>query len=364
MPYCDDHRYITELVIEKLCRELGFTDLCQLLGGDNQKILVQHVCDPDDIGDRVIELEEHCICDDKEVDVKTCSYYIRRRAELEKALERADYYDERILQELDKIPICEKMSNKEEYFARHHGGVNINLWWYYIYTAAKECLRDRFGECIVRLARAIHYAQDGPLARYLVIEGALDKYEIRRDEMHDIDEIALSRIIRRDLGTFDVMEPIRRGANIAIKERPFRYNRSIMKTEETLIDTLKRMIELTSYTLVKFNELTRYERRNRERIIRLDILRKLLMGFGFVDLVYTVFAPALTHHLVVSTWMAWLIVIGLAFIVASQLMYEYIEPALFLLKDDGGYRRYIRRILRSRNRRGVRLVTREYKPAI
>jgi hypothetical protein len=43
------------------------------------------------------------------------------------------------------------------------------------------------------------------------------------------------------------MEPIRRGANIAIKEKPFRYNKSIMKTEETLIDTLKRMIELTSY---------------------------------------------------------------------------------------------------------------------
>jgi hypothetical protein len=115
---------------------------------------------------------------------------------------------------------------------------------------------------------------------------------------------------------------------------------------------------------VKFNELTRYERKNRERIIRLDILRKLFMGFGFVDLVYTVFAPAFTHYLVVSTWMAWLIVIRLAFIVASQLMYEYIEPALFLLKDDGGYRRYIRRILRSRKRRGVRLVTREYKPAV
>ncbi len=242
---------------------------------------------------------------------------------------------------------------------KHHGGVNVNLWWYYTYTAARECLRDEFNECMARLARALHYAQDGPLARHLVVEGALDRYKF---DIHDIDEAALSSVIRRDLETLNIMELVQSGADTAVNEEPFKYNRSIMRAEEILINALKNMIKLTAYTLVKFNELIRYARINKIRIIRLDRLHKLLMGLGLADVASTASVPVFMHNLITPTWIAWLIVTGGVLIMASQLIREKLEPALLLLKDNGGYERYIKRILKSRERRGVKLITREYKP--
>lgn len=369
MPHCLDHKYITELAIEKLCKELrNFNDLCLLLGEGNKEVLIQHVCEPDSEGkkDMVIELKEYCICGHKKVDVEKCLDYMQRRTELEKRLKHADYHEERkrIQRELSKIPKCKKRYDKEgPYFVKHHGGVNVNLWWYYTYTAARECLRDEFNECMARLARALHYAQDGPLARYLVVEGALDRYKFKlEDDIHDIDEVALSSVIRRDLETLNIMELVQSGADAAVNEEPFKYNRSIMRAEEILINALKNMIKLTAYTLVKFNELIRYARINKSRIIRLDRLHKLLMGLGLADVASTASVPVFMHNLITPTWIAWLIVTGGVLIMASQLILEKLEPALLLLKDNGGYERYIKRILKSRERRGVRLITREYKP--
>jgi hypothetical protein len=109
---------------------------------------------------------------------------------------------------------------------------------------------------MARLARALHYAQDGPLARHLVVEGALDRYKFKlEDDIHDINEAALSSVIRKDLETLNIMELVQSGADTAVNEEPFKYNRSIMRAEEILINALKNMIKLTAYTLVKFNEL-------------------------------------------------------------------------------------------------------------
>ena len=162
--------------------------------------------------DRVMELTEYCICDGRDVDTETCRELIFKRGRLERMLSFASPEERRvIMEEIQKIPICESKNESGFSFAKHHDSVNINLWRYYVYTAAKQCLKnseERLRECMKRLARALHYAQNGPIARRIHGEGVLNRYHIKVEELHDDYEEELSRV---KLENFDYKTPIEDG---------------------------------------------------------------------------------------------------------------------------------------------------------
>ena len=370
IPYCNEHRIITKLVVDKLCGEFeAFADLCQLVSDNNLEVLLNYVCDPDVNHDNVVQVAEYCICNGEETDPDKCKEYKARRAELERMLNSAASVEERrrIKEKLSRVPKCEEKYESRTLPARHHGGTNIHLWTYYIYTAAKRCLKSRresIGECVVRLARALHYAQDGALSKRISIEGILETYELGGDELHDINEKGLSRILSSPdlLGSLDVLTPIQEGVDEALRGRPFEYSRSLLRTKSTLTGALKLMLKLTAYALVKFIEIVRYVRRNKKRILSLYSKYKILLIAGVAEILST--AIISTHYAPLQSVATWLFLVGVALIVIARYVYERIEPALFLIKDNGGYEKYVERLLKERVRLKARTVTRKYVPAM
>jgi len=227
-----------------LCNEFeDFIDLCRLIDGGNRDVLINSVCDPDNrnLVDYVIEIAEYCVCDGKEVDIDRCNELMSRRREHEQRLSSASSPDERrsIEEELRKIPRCKPQKPElRQKPVRHHEGVNTELWWYYVYTAAKDCLEASKGisgkarECMKRLARALHYAQDGPITRSIEIKGAYDAYTIQVDELHDIFEEGITEIIRHEINNFDIFTPIREGVNMALNEKVFTEPNKLRSTEK------------------------------------------------------------------------------------------------------------------------------------
>jgi len=273
----------------------------------------------------------------------------------------------RIKEKLSRVPKCEEKYESRTLPARHHRGTNIHLWTYYIYTAAKQCLKSRresIGECVVRLARALHYAQDGALSKRISIEGVLETYELGGDELHDINEKSLSRILSSPdlLESLDVLTPIQEGVNEALRGRPFEYSRSLLRTESTLTGALKLMLKLTAYTLVKFIEIVRYVRRSKKRILSLYSRYKILLIAGFAEILSM--AIISMHYALLQSVATWLLLVGVALIVIARYVYEHIEPALFLIKENGRYEKYVERILEERVRLKARTVTRKYVPAM
>lgn len=372
MPRCSEHADVSQKVLDKLCSDFEFfIDLCQLISGKNREIIEESVCDPDFFSDRVVKVTEYCICNGKEVDVETCRELERERQELEQKLSSASPEERRVIEEkLKKVPKCKKPSKKPngkpEGYARHHGGVNVPLWRYYLYTAAKQCLKgseESVRECMKRLARALHYAQDGPITRGIHVEGVLGSYTVRVDEIHDVYEEALADIIRYELGNLDISSHIENGVNMALNEKPFDYSRELYQAEESLAGALKAMFRFTAYTLTKFIEVIRYAKRNKERILKMYIASKVLQALGVITIAITI--ATLVHSPSLAEAATWSTLAGAILLMASHIMIEHIKPTLCLLKESKMCKDYIeKRILVARKREGTRTITEKHIPKL
>jgi len=393
MPGCSEknqvHQQITDITLEKLCNEFeDFPDLCGLIKDDkNEEILRAHVCDPDNPNfvdrDYVIEVSEYCICDGEEVNIYKCNEYMSRSRELEQRLLFASSLDERrsIEEELRKIPRCKKQKLKPrppEPVKHHHpDGVNIMLWWYYVYTAAKDCLEaskgssEKIRESMIRLARALHYAQDGPIIRYMKIKGAYDIYTVRVDELHNIFEKEISEIVKRGLNDFNISTPIMEGVKMALNERKEdMFNISTMSKKlcsvekDSIIDAIKAMFRNTAYTFTKFIQIIRFVRREGKKIQQLYMLYRALRVAGYATislLILLVFVLPQTSAYV------WLAVIGALLFASSQLLYSRIRPmiCLYMNVDCENYEDEIltERSEEEKTEKGTRTVTKRYAPA-
>jgi hypothetical protein len=355
-----------------LCNEFeDFIDLCRLIDGDNRDVLINSVCDPDirNLADHVTEIAEYCVCDGKEVDIDRCDKLMSRRRELEQRLSYASSPDEKrsIEEELRKIPRCKPQKTEpRQKPVKHHGGVNTRLWWYYVFTAAKDCLEADKGisgkarECMKRLARALHYAQDGPITRSIRIEGAYDVYTIKVDELHDIFEEGITEIIRREINNFDIFTPIREGVNMAQNEKAFiepDKNEKLSSTEETsIVNAMKAMFRNTAYTFTKFIQIIRFIRREGKKIQQLYMLYRALQIAGYVAIASLILLVLVSPHILVQVLLA---LIGPSLIASSNLLYIKIRPMLCLYINIGceGYKKSI---LTERTERGKRTIVRKY----
>jgi len=383
MPGCEVHKKITEVTLKVLCNEFeDFIDLCRLIDGGNRDVLINSVCDPDnrDLADYAIEIVEYCICDGREVDIDNCNRLMSERRELEQKLSSASSPDERrsIEEELRKIPRCIPQKHKVgPKPVKHHGGVNTKLWWYYVYTAAKDCLEASKGisgkarECMKRLARALHYAQDGPITRYIKVEGVYNTYTVQDDKLHDIFEEGITEIIRREINNFDILTPIREGVNMALHEKVFTVSKKFSSTKDgeiSIADAMKAMFRNTAYTFTKFIQIIRFVRGEGKKIQQLYMLYKLLQVAGFAtiaSLILLVFVfPQTTIHV-------WLAVIGALLIASSKLLYSRITPmvCLYMNLDCESYKKSIltptpAEGIVKKTEKGSRTVIREYRTAL
>jgi hypothetical protein len=372
MPGCEVHQKITEETLKVLCNEFeDFIDLCRLIDGDNRDVLINSVCDPDirNLADYVIEIAMYCVCDGEEVDIDECNELMSKRRELEQRLSYASSPDERrsIEEELRKIPRCipqNPKSDKKPVPVKHHGGVNTRLWWYYVYTAAKDCLEankgisDKARECMKRLARALHYAQDGPITRHIKVEGVYDIYTVQIDKLHDIFEEGITEIIRREINNFDIFTPIREGVNMAQNEKAFTISRKLSSTEETsIVNAMKAMFRNTAYTFTKFIQIIRFIRREGKKIQQLYMLYRALQIAGYVAIASLILLVLVSPHILVQVLLA---LIGSSLIASSNLLYIKIRPmlCLYINIDCEGYKKSI---LTERTERGRRTIIRKYR---
>jgi len=370
MPGCEVHQKITEETLKVLCNEFeDFIDLRRLIDGDNRDVLINSVCDPDDrnLIDYVTEIAEYCVCDGEEVDIDRCNELMSRRREFEQRLSYASSPDEKrsVEEELRKIPRCKPQKTEpRQKPVRHHGGVNTKLWWYYVYTATKDCLEASKGisgkarECMKRLARALHYAQDGPITRNIRIEGAYNVYTIQVDELHDIFEEGITEIIRREINNFDISIPIREGVNMALNEKVFTVSRKLSSTEETsIVDAMRAMFRNTAYTFTKFIQIIRFVRREGKKIQRLYMLYRALPMAGYAAIASLILLVFVSSHILVQVLLA---LIGPSLIASSNLLYNKIRPMLCLYMniDCEGYKKFI---LTERTKMGKRTIVRKYQ---
>jgi hypothetical protein len=368
MPGCEVHQKITEETLEVLCNEFeDFIDLCRLIDGGNRDVLINSVCDPDirNLADYVTEIVEYCVCDGEEVDIDKCNELMPKRRELEQRLSYASSPDERrsIEEELRKIPRCKlQKTEPRQKPVKHHGGVNTTLWRYYVYTAAKDCLEASKGisgkarECMKRLARALHYAQDGPITRSIRIEGAYDVYAIQVDELHEVFEKGITEIIRHEINNFDISIPIREGVNMALNEKVFTISRELSSTEETsIVNAMKAMFRNTAYTFTKFIQIIRFVRKEGKKIQQLYMLYRALQIAGYVAIASLILLVFVLPHTLVHVLLT---VIGASLIASSNLLYIKIRPMLCLYMNIGceGYKKSIL----TEEERGKRTIVRKY----
>uniref|UniRef100_A0A7C1GJI4 Uncharacterized protein n=1 Tax=Thermofilum adornatum TaxID=1365176 RepID=A0A7C1GJI4_9CREN len=366
IPKCNDHRELSRKVIEEeICGKYEeFVDLCNFIDS-TRNILNEYICQPDEkpYSDRVYEVEEYCVCNGKEVEIETCNYYMERRRELENLLRNSALSTterEKIKEELGNIPYCRKRSRSSHRKpVKHHGGVNETLWWYYVYTAAKDYMRGLKDYSMMRLARALHYAQDGPLSRKIFVEGELGIHEV--DDVHDNLEYAISNTRERRLETLDIAPIVQRGMEKAVSENPFSYDKNYLgRTGTSVLSVLELMIEFTAYTLVKFIEIVRFVDRSKEKLLRHDKLRKTLMTAGIIEIIAV--ALASVYFAPLQAMLLWLTVVGASLIVIAQLIYEKIKAPLLLIKGDGEYEKFVQGLLAVKTRKGVKVVSRRYQP--
>jgi len=372
MPGCEVHQKITEETLKVLCNEFeDFIDLCRLIDGDNRDVLINSVCDPDirNLADYVTEIAEYCVCDGEEVDIDRCNELMSRRRELEQRLSYASSPDERrsIEEELRKIPRCKlQKTEPRQKPVKHHGGVNTTLWRYYVYTAAMNCLEADKGisgkarECMKRLARALHYAQDGPITRSIRIEGAYDVHTIKVDEFHDIFEKGITEIIRHEINNFDIFTPIREGVNMALNEKAFTVpdKKKLSSTEETsIVNAMKAMFRNAAYTFTKFIQIIRFVKRESKKIQRLYMLYRALQMTGYAAIASLILLVFVLPHTLVHVLLT---VIGASLIASSNLLYIKIRPMLCLYMniDCEGYKKSI---LTERTEEGKRIIVRKYQ---
>jgi hypothetical protein len=293
-----------------------------------------------------------------------------RRRELERRLSSASSPVERrsIEEELRKIPRCKPQKPEvRQKPVKHHGGENTKLWWYYVYTAAKDCLEADKGisgkarECMKRLARALHYAQDGPITKYIKIEGAYDVYTIQVDELHDIFEEGITEIIRHEINNFDIFTPIREGVNMALNEKAFIVpdKKKLSSTEETsIVNAMKAMFRNTAYTFTKFIQIIRFVRREGKKIQQLYMLYRALQIAGYVAIASLILLVFVLPHTLVHVLLT---VIGASLIASSNLLYIKIRPMLCLYMNIGceGYKKSIL-TERTTEERSKRTIVRKY----
>lgn len=365
IPGCADHRELARKVKEEICGEYEeFVDLCEFID-KTEGILNVYICQPDrtPYSDRVYVVEEYCVCNGKEVEIETCKYYMKRRRELENLLRNSALSTaerEKIEEELRNIPYCRKRSRSyDPKNVKHHGGVNETLWWYYLYTAAKDYMRGLKDNSMMRLARALHYAQDGPLSRKIFVEGELGTYKV--DDIHDILEYAISNPIKRHLETLDIAPIVQRGMEKAVSENPFSYDNNYLgRTGTSVLSVLELMIEFTAYTLVKFIEIVRFVDRSKEKLLRLDKIRKTLVTAGITEIMAV--ALASVYFAPLQAMLLWLTVVGASLIVIAQLIYQKIKAPLLLIKGDGEYEKFVQGLLAVKTRKGIKVVSRRYQP--
>jgi len=380
MPGCEVHQKITEETLKMLCNEFeDFIDLCRLIDGDNRDVLINSVCDPDirNLADYVTEIVKYCVCDGEEVDIDKCNELMSERRKLEQRLSSASSPDERrsIEEELRKIPRCKPQKPEvRQKPVKHHGGENTK---YYVYTATKDCLEASKGisgkarECMKRLARALHYAQDGPITKYIKIEGAYDAYTIQVDELHDIFEEGITEIIRHEINNFDIFTPIREGVNMALNEKVFTEPNKLSSTKEiSIVGAMKAMFRNTAYTFTKFIQIIRFVRREGKKIQQLYMLYKVLQVAGYAAIVSSILLVILLVFVFPQTTMhVWLAVIGALLIALSKLLYSRIKPMICLYMNVD-CKNYIKNILTptegnvEKTEKGSRTVIREYRVAL
>ena len=371
MPGCDVHQSITQIVFEKICNEPSFSkygkDLYKLVNNELLEILIESVCDPDHQPDRVSQLYEYCICDGKEVDADTCKEILTKKEELQKSLFEASPEEKKnIEKKLKSIPSCTRKREQRTYPAKHHGGTNIKLWWYYVYSASKQCLRgnkESAREGMKKLARALHYAQDGPISRQLHINGVLGTYTASNDELHDIYEKKLSQIIKRELNNFDIDTAIREGVNLALSEKPFIYGKSLQQYEISMSEAMKSMFKFTAYTLIKFIQIIDYVQKEKENLLKQYKTYKLIEASGFavilIPLFLTLIFPTITNLI------TWTTLSGSSMIFISQLLINRIKSAICILRDEVHCRNYVKNdILTDRTKRGEKTITIQYIPVL
>jgi hypothetical protein len=374
------------ITLEKLCNEFeDFPDLCELINDENKKILIAHVCDPDNrrLADHVIVISKYCICDGEEVNIDKCNELMSRRRELEQRLSSASSLDERrsIEEELRKIPRCKEQKPKpRQKLVKHHypNGVNIRLWWYYVYTAAKDCLEaskgvsEKVRECMMRLARALHYAQDGAVTKHIKIEDVHGIYMFRVGKLHEVFEDGVSEIIMRELSNFDIFTPIREGVNMALNERKEdMFNITTMSKklrlakEVSIADAMKAMFRNTAYTLTKFIQIIRFVRREGKKIQQLYMLYRVLQVAGYAAISSLILLVFVLPQISVCVWLA---VIGSLLIALSKLFYSRIKPMICLYMNVDCKNHIKKDILTKRSmkktRKGIRTVIREYRVAL
>ena len=364
IPGCVDHRELARKVKEEICGEYEeFVDLCEFID-KTEGILNEYICQPDltPYSDRVYGVEEYCVCNGKEVEIETCKYYMKRRRELENLLRNSALSTaekKKIKEELKNIPYCRQSRSYVKKFAKHHGGVNETLWWYYVYTAAKDYMRGLKDNSMMRLARALHYAQDGPLRRKIFVKGELRIHKV--DDIHRKLEHAISKTIEKHLETQDIAPIVQRGIEKAVSENPFSYDKNYLgRTGTSLLSVLELMIEFTAYTLVKFIEIVRFVDRSKEKLLRLDKLRKTLMTAGIIEIMAV--ALASVYFAPLQALLLWLTVVGASLIVVAQLIYEKIKAPLLLIKGDGEYEKFVQGLLAVKTRKGIKVVSRRYQP--
>uniref|UniRef100_A0A7C1CET6 Uncharacterized protein n=1 Tax=Thermofilum adornatum TaxID=1365176 RepID=A0A7C1CET6_9CREN len=371
MPGCDVHQSITHLVFEKICNDPPFSkygeELYKLINNEFLEILIESVCDPDHQPDRVSQLYEYCICDGKEVDADTCKEILTKKEELQKSLFEASPEEKKYIErKLKSIPSCTQKREQRTYPAKHHGGTNIKLWWYYVYSASKLCLRgtkESAREGMKKLARALHYAQDGPISRQLNINGVLGTYTASNDELHDIYEKKLSQIIEQELNNFDIETAIHEGVNLALNEKPFIYSKSLQHYEISMSEAMKSMFKFTAYTFIKFIQLIDYVQKEKENLLKQYKTYKMIETSGYAVVLIPLFlilvSPTITNLI------TWTTLSGSLMIFISQLLINRIKPAICILRDEVHCRNYVKNdILTDRIKKEVKTITIQYLPVL
>ena len=112
--------------------------------------------------------------------------------------------------------------------------------------------------------------------------------------------------------------------------------------------------------MVKFIEIVRFVDRSKEKLLRLDKIRKTLVTAGITEIMAV--ALASVYFAPLQAMLLWLTVVGASLIVIAQLIYQKIKAPLLLIKGDGEYEKFVQGLLAVKTRKGIKVVSRRYQP--
>ena len=343
MPSSNVHRDVTRKVYEILCNNFHeFRERMEWLCDLDINEVVEYSVDPDRVPDKVHAVMETCYCGGKEVDIIYC--------------QMPDFDTE----STSRKRRCYVKEKKQMRSARHHGGINVTLWKYYLLSAAKFYIRGDSTKSCWALGRALHYAQDGVLSRNFTVEGVADTYE---SDVHDVVERALDKYVYDYLRRTDVTNLVKEGVDVALNEKPMAVDDVDRVFEPTTSPTeiAENVIRATAYTYVKFFNVVNYIKTNKERILRNVRRMKLISFAGFGGILASIALAVLSAYSHPFSLFSTLpILLPSTALLITWPLYRSIKLGELYVLDVVDKES----ILTHRARRGVNIITETYQPVI